>query len=106
MGPVTDKKTIIGGSGAAPAIDGVCGQVTIGAIETFQRWYWEPVRGGFADARVEPLPVGRQFGPLHNLPYTIIGLNVNFGSTFSVDRHARLSKEPNFPLELKSKLLV
>jgi hypothetical protein len=106
-GKSPDKKTVFGGSGAAPAIDGVCGPVTIGAVETFQRWYWQqPARGGFADSRVEPLPVGRLFGPLHNLPYTIIGLNVNFGFTFGVDRHARLSKEPNFPLELKPKLFA
>ena len=38
--------------------------------------------------------------------YTILGLNVNFGFTFGVDRHARLSKEPNFPLELKPRLFV
>ena len=101
-----DKKTVVG-SGAAPAIDGVSGRITIGAIETFQRWYWQqPARGGFTDGRIEPLPAGRLYGPLHNLPYTIIGLNVNFGFAFSVDRHARLSKEPNFPMELKPKLFV
>jgi hypothetical protein len=36
-GKSPDKKTVIGGSGAAPAIDGVCGRITIDAIETFQR---------------------------------------------------------------------
>jgi hypothetical protein len=106
-GKLTDKKTVFGASGAAPAIDGVCGRVTIGAIETFQKWYWEePARSSFTDGRVDPLPLGRQVGPLHQLPYTIMGLNVNFGFTFGVDRHARLSKEPNFPLELKPKLFV
>jgi hypothetical protein len=106
-GKLTDKKTVFGASGAAPAVDGVCGRVTIGAIETFQKWYWEePARSSFADGRVDPLPLGRQVGPLHQLPYTIMGLNVNFGFTFGVDRHARLSKEPNFPLELKPKLFV
>jgi hypothetical protein len=105
-GTSPDKKTVIG-TGAAPAIDGICGHITIGAIETFQRWYWEqPVRGGFTDGRVEPLPPGRGFGPLHNLPYTIIGLNVNFGFAFSVDRHARIAKEAKFPPELKQKLFV
>ena len=106
-GKSPDNKTAIGDSGKAPAVDGVCGSITIGAIETFQRWYWQqPARGGFADARVEPLPVGRQFGPLHDLPYTIIGLNVNFGFAFGMDRHARLGKEPNFPAELRLKLFV
>jgi hypothetical protein len=106
-GTSPDKKTVIGGTGAAPAIDGICGRITIGAIETFQRWYWEqPVRGGFTDGRVEPLPPGRGFGPLHNLPYTIIGLNVNFGFAFGVDRHARIAREPKFPAELKQKLFV
>ena len=105
-GTSPDKKTVIG-TGAAPAIDGICGHITIGAIETFQRWYWEqPVRGGFTDGRVELLPPGRGFGPLHNLPYTIIGLNVNFGFAFSVDRHARIAKEAKFPPELKQKLFV
>ena len=106
-GKSPDKKTVFGGSGAAPAIDGVCGPITISAIETFQRWYWEhPARGDFVDARVDPLPIGRLYGPLHHVPYTIIGLNVNFAFAFSVDRHALLSKEPNFPLELKPKLFI
>jgi len=102
-----DKNQVFTGSGQAPAIDGVCGSSTIGAIEAFQKWYWQqPPRGGFSDGRVEPLPVGQLFGPIHKLVYTIIGLNVNFGFAYSVDRHARLSKEPNFPIELKSKLFV
>ena len=105
-GTSPDKKTVIG-SGAAPVIDGVCGNVTNGAIVTFQRWYWEqPPRGGFTDGRVEPLPVGQQLGPLHSLPYTIIGLNANFGLAFSPDRHSRLGKEPKFPAELRRKLFV
>jgi hypothetical protein len=103
-GTSPDKKTVIGDSATPPAIDGVCGRVTIGAIETFQRWYWQ--QPDFTDGRVDPLPIGRQFGPLHKLPYTIIGLNANFGFAFSVDRHARLSREPNFPAELKPKLFV
>lgn len=103
-GKSPDKKTIIGDSGKPPAIDGVCGRVTIGAIETFQKWYWQ--QPNFTDGRVDPLPPGRQYGPLHNLPYTIIGLNVNFGFAFSVGRHLRLGKEPNFPVELKSKLFI
>jgi hypothetical protein len=106
-GKLTDKKTVFGASGAAPAIDGVCGPITIGAIEAFQRWYWEePARGGFIDGRVDPVPLGQHVGPLHHRVYTILGLNVNFGFTFGVDRHARLSKEPNFPLELKPRLFV
>jgi hypothetical protein len=77
----------------------------IGAIETLQRWYWEqPPRGGFTDGRVDPLPVDRVRGPLHKFPYTIIGLSVDFGGAFGVDRHFRLGKEPNFPAELKRKL--
>ena len=35
------------------AIDGVCGRVTIAAIETFQKWYWQ--QPNFTDGRVEPL---------------------------------------------------
>ena len=103
-GKSPDKKTVIGDSGTPPAIDGVCGRVTIAAIETFQKWYWQ--QPNFTDGRVEHLPPGRQFGPLRNLPYTIIGLNVNFGFAFSPDRHGRLSKEPNFPAEIKPKLFV
>ena len=103
-GKSPDKKTVIGNSGKPPAIDGVCGSATIAAIEIFQRWYWQ--QPNFTDGRVDSLPPGRQFGPLHDLPYTIIGLNVNFGFAFSVDRHARLSKEPNFPAELRRKLFV
>jgi hypothetical protein len=105
---LTDKANKkFGGPGAAPAIDGICGNITIGAIEAFQRWYWEqPARGGFTDGRVEPLPPGQVLGPRHHHVYTIIGLNVNFGFTFGVDRHARIAKEPNFPMELKQKLFV
>jgi hypothetical protein len=105
---LTDKANKkFGGPGAAPAIDGICGSITIGAIEAFQRWYWEqPARGGSTDGRVEPLPPGQVVGPRHHHVYTIIGLNVNFGFTFGVDRHARISKEPNFPMELKQKLFV
>lgn len=102
-GTSPDKKTVIG-LGKPPAIDGVCGRVTIGAIETFQQWYWQ--EPNFKDGRVDNLPVGRLFGPLRNLPYTIIGLNVNFGFAFGVDRHSRLGKEPNFPAELRPKLFV
>jgi hypothetical protein len=104
VGQVTRQEDLIGDSGKPPAIDGVCGSVTIAAIETFQKWYWQ--QPNFTDGRVDPLPLGRQFGPLHNLLYTIIGLNVNFGFAISVDRHGRLSKEPNFPAELKPKLFV
>ena len=103
-GKSPDKKTIIGDSCKPLAIDGVCGRITITAIETFQKWYWQ--QPSFTDGRVDTLPPGRQLGPLHNLPYTIIGLNVNFGFAFSVDRHSRLSKEPSFPAELKPKLFV
>ncbi|HEY6982149.1 hypothetical protein [Reyranella sp.] len=106
-GKLNDGKTVFGGPGAAPAIDGVCGRITTGVIEAFQKWYWvQPARGAFIDGRVDPLPPGLKFGPVHKLPYTIIGLNAGFGLTFSVDRHARLSKEPGFPMELKSKLFV
>jgi hypothetical protein len=38
-GKSPDKKTVIGDSGKPPAIDGVCGRITIAAIETFQKWY-------------------------------------------------------------------
>ena len=73
-------------------------------LRPFHKWYWQ--QPNFTDGCLEPLPPGRQFGPLHNLPYTIIGLNVNFGIAFSVERHARLGREPNFPTELKPKLFV
>jgi hypothetical protein len=43
-GTSPDKKMVIGGSGAAPAIDGVCGCITIGAIETFTGAETEAVR--------------------------------------------------------------
>ncbi|HKV15253.1 MAG TPA: hypothetical protein VJQ81_09415 [Reyranella sp.] len=104
---IDKAKKKFGGPGVAPPIDGICGGITIGAIEAFQRWYWEqPAHGGFTDGRVEPLPPGQVFGPRHHQVYTIIGLNVNFGFTFGVDRHARIAKEPNFPQELRQKLFV
>jgi hypothetical protein len=106
-GTKPDKQTVFGGNGPAPRIDGDCGPETINAITVFQRWYWQtPDPGGFADGRVEPLPPGRMFGPLRNMPYTIIGLNANYGSEFGPDRHAMLIKEPNFPNDLKPKLFV
>jgi len=106
-GVAADNNQTFGGIGPKPHIDGVCGSETIGAIELFQRWYWqEPPRGGFADSRVEPPPPGQLFGPRLGNPYTIIGLNANFGIKFGIDRHSRICKEPNFPAELKLKFFA
>src|SRR5262249_16617921 len=105
-GEKPDKITVIG-SGPEPPVNGVCGTETIRAIEAFQKWYWNlPPRTGFTDGRGDFLPVGRTLGLLRNLPYTIIGLNVNFGAVYGVDRHARIGKESSFPAELKRKLFV
>jgi hypothetical protein len=101
-GTSPDKTTVIG-SGAVPAIDGVCGTSSV------------PSRlcrdGTGAAAARRPSPTTCRSassrpvrGPLHKFPYTIIGLSVDFGGAFGVDRHFRLGKEPNFPAELKRKL--
>lgn len=106
-GTKPDKDKPIGGGGPAPAIDGICGARTIEAIQIFQRWYWrQPATGGFTDGKVEPLPFGRSVGPRRQNPYTIIGLNVNYGAEYGIDRHAVLSRQPNFPAELKPKFFV
>ncbi|MBA3446236.1 MAG: hypothetical protein H0T56_01265 [Pseudaminobacter sp.] len=102
----TSDGTVIGGDGPAPAIDGICGARTVNAILVFQKWYWRVTPGGFTDGRVEPLPPGRSVGLRHNNPYTIIGLNANFGVVFGIERHAVICKEPNFPSELKQKLFI
>lgn len=104
-GTKPDKASAFGDTGTKPRIDGDCGKITIDAITLFQRWYWR-TPGGFADGRVEPVPPGRSFGPLRNHAYTMIGLNVNYGGEFGADRHALLSKEPNFPKELRSNFFV
>ena len=107
-GKKPDNQEVIGDSGPAPRIDGDCGSETINAIAVFQRFYWETTKTarGFSDGRVEPLPPGKTFTPLRDVPYTMIGLNVNYGVLLGSDRHALLWKEPNFPSELTLKLFA
>lgn len=103
---LTDKVTTFGGPGSGPDVDGVCGTQTIGAIEAFQKWYWQTKPGGFIDGRIDPMPPGQPFGPVHHNPYAIIGLNANFAIMAGPDRHFALAKEPGFPSELRQKLFV
>src|SRR5215468_8518094 len=94
---------------AAPAVDGICGTETIEAIRRFEQFYWPPFRQSpldFIDGRVDAVPPGQKFGPIHGNPYVMIGLNVNFGARFGIDRHALIWKEPKFPTALKEKLFV
>ncbi|HVV93373.1 MAG TPA: hypothetical protein VHD15_08145 [Hyphomicrobiales bacterium] len=102
-GKLRDKAGKTFGSGAAPKVDGVCGPITVGAIETFQKWYYE---GAFADGRVDFVPPGHRTGSLSNNPYTILGINVNYGFTFGRDRHLALFREPNFPAVLTPSLFA
>lgn len=108
-GKLADKDAgTFGGTGPAPAIDGVCGPATIRAIELYQKWLWlEPTRGSVADGLVEPVPPQAvNFQTARGHRYTIAGLNINFGLTFGWDRHSVLSNEPNFPVELMQKLFI
>lgn len=94
------------GSGNAPAIDGVCGKRTIEAIEGFQDYFLRGQSSFVIDGRIEPLPSNTLFGPRHGNPYTIIGLNANYGIAFGIDRHTTLPSEAKFPASLRSKLML
>jgi peptidoglycan hydrolase-like protein with peptidoglycan-binding domain len=84
----------------APRVDGICGTETVAAIRQFQGYYG----ASFVDGRVDPVPPGQDFGPLHHQIYTMIGLNANVAIFLGPDRHALICNEPNFPLPLKQDL--
>src|SRR5579859_478119 len=85
---IWDKKdpqgNLVGVAGKpAPRVDGICGAETIAAIRKFQDYYG----AGVVDGRVDPVPPGQTFGPIHQKIYTMIGLNANVGIFLGTDRH-------------------
>jgi peptidoglycan hydrolase-like protein with peptidoglycan-binding domain len=92
---------VVGAAGKpAPRVDGICGPETITAIRQFQEYYGVTL----VDGRVDPVPPGQSYGPIHKMAYTMIGLNTNVAGLLSTDRHALICNEPNFPMLLKQKL--
>jgi hypothetical protein len=103
-GKAKDKAGKVFAGGTPPKIDGICGPITIGAIETYQQYYHE---GTLTDGRIDFVPPGQRFAPHHpSNPYTILGLNVTYGFTFGRDKHLALYNEPNFPAVLKPSLFA
>jgi hypothetical protein len=99
-----DPKTgeVVGGAVARPNVDGICGTQTVNAIQRMQEHYGAT----WADGRVDSMPAGQRYGPIHQKAYTMIGLNTNVAALLGTDRHALICNEPNFPAELKLKLFV
>jgi hypothetical protein len=90
-----------GGSGAAPAIDGLCGPITIGAIETLEKSF-----GYSVDGRIDAVPAGHTAGARGGHTYLMLGLNGGYASSYGRDRHLMLFQDTKFPGVLRQALFV
>jgi hypothetical protein len=92
------------------AVDGICGSRSITYIKHFQGMMNRAAKdismGTWQDGRVDPVPAGRQFGPLHGRAYTMIHLNTSYAAVFGTDRHSAIHTDPDFPMELHDKFFV